>query len=305
MADLKSSRQADSGLSEKKQQEMLLKERRANNAWHKLRRNKSAMVGLVLILFVILMAIFGPFFMSKDPAGMDFMNMYAKPGTPGFPLGADGTGRDILTRLIYGARVSILVAVGGMAVGAVIGILIGLVSGYCGGGVDAVLMRIMDGMSAFPFVLLALMLMTVLGQGMNNVILAIGIASVPGYARMTRGQVLVVKNEEYIKAVKALGGSSSRILFRHVLPNVVSELIVYATLNVASAILTEASLSFLGMGIVPPQVSWGSILKEGQDCLQTAGHVATFSGICILITVLGFNLLGDGIRDVLDPKMKK
>lgn len=296
---------AANSLSESKQQELLLKERKANSAWKKLRRNKSAMLGLVLIVFVLLVSIFGPFLMSRDPAAMDFLQINAKPGTEGFLLGSDGLGRDVLTRLVYGGRISLLVAVGGMAVGAVIGILIGLVSGYSGGGVDAVLMRIMDGMSAFPFVLLALMLMTVLGAGMGNVILAIGIASVPGYARMTRGQVLMVKNEDYIKAVKALGASHSRVLFSHLLPNVVSSLIVYATLNVAGAILTEASLSFLGMGITPPQVSWGSILKDGQECLQSAGHVAIFSGLAILITVLGFNLLGDGIRDVLDPKMKK
>ena len=292
-------------LSESKQQELLLRERKANSAWKKLRRNKSAMLGLVLIVFVLLVSIFGPFLMSRDPAARDFLQINAKPGTNGFLLGSDSLGRDVLTRLVYGGRISLLVAVGGMAVGAVIGILIGLVSGYSGGGVDAVLMRIMDGMSAFPFVLLALMLMTVLGAGMGNVILAIGIASVPGYARMTRGQVLMVKNEDYIKAVKALGASHSRVLFSHLLPNVVSSLIVYATLNVAGAILTEASLSFLGMGITPPQVSWGSILKDGQECLQSAGHVAIFSGLAILITVLGFNLLGDGIRDVLDPKMKK
>lgn len=296
---------AASGLSEQKQQEMLLKERRANNAWHKLCRNKSAMVGLVVIVLVVLIAVFGPMIMKTDPAKMDLINTYAKPGSEGHILGTDANGRDLLARLVHGARVSFLVAVGGMAVGAVIGILIGLVSGYCGGAVDAVFMRIMDGMSAFPFTLLALMLMTVLGSGISNVILAIGIASVPGYARMTRGQVLMVKNEEYIKAVKALGAGNARILFRHLLPNVVSELIVYATLNVASAILTEASLSFLGMGITPPDVSWGSILQDGQECIQTAGHIATFSGICILVTVLGFNLLGDGIRDVLDPKMKK
>lgn len=296
---------AASGLSEQKQQEMLLKERRANNAWHKLCRNKSAMVGFVIIVLVILIAVFGPMIMKTDPAQMDLLNIYAKPGSEGHILGTDANGRDLLARLVHGARVSFLVAVGGMAVGAVIGILIGLVSGYCGGAVDAVFMRIMDGMSAFPFVLLALMLMTVLGSGISNVILAIGIASVPGYARMTRGQVLMVKNEEYVKAVKALGAGNSRILFRHLLPNVVSELIVYATLNVASAILTEASLSFLGMGITPPDVSWGSILQDGQECIQTAGHVATYSGLCILVTVLGFNLLGDGIRDVLDPKMKK
>ncbi len=296
---------ATSSLSEQKQQEMLLKERRANNAWHKFVRNKSALVGFIMIVLVLLIAIFGPMLLKTDPAQMDLLNTYAKPGSPGHILGTDANGRDLLARLIHGARVSFIVAVGGMAVGAVIGILIGLVAGYCGGAVDAVFMRFMDGMSAFPFTLLALMLMTVLGGGVANVILAIGIASVPGYARMTRGQVLIVKNEEYIKAVKALGAGNPRILFRHLLPNVVSELIVYATLNVASAILTEASLSFLGMGITPPDVSWGSILQEGQECIQTASHVATFSGLCILVTVLGFNLFGDGIRDVLDPKMKK
>ena len=253
----------------------------------------------------MLVSLLGPMLYKVDPAAMDFLKVNAKPGTPGYPLGADNLGRDMLARLIHGGRISLIVAVGGMAVGAIIGILVGLVSGYAGGKVDAVLMRIMDGMSAFPFTLLALMLMTALGAGMRNVILSIGIASVPGYARMARGQVLVVKNEEYIKAVKALGATNSRILFKHLLPNIVSSLIVYATLNVAGAILTEASLSFLGMGITPPDVSWGSILKDGQDVMRTASHVATYSGFAILITVLGFNLLGDGIRDVLDPKMKK
>ena len=211
----------------------------------------------------------------------------------------------MLARLIHGGRVSLIVAVGGMAVGAVIGILAGLISGYAGGKVDIIIMRVMDGMSAFPFTLLALMLMTALRAGIENVSLSIGIASVPGYARMARGQVLVVKNDEYIKAVKAFGESNSRILFKHLLPNIVSSLIVYATLNVAGAILTEASLSFLGMGITPPDVSWGAILKDGQDVIRSASHIATYSGLAILITVLGFNLLGDGIRDVLDPKMKK
>ena len=292
-------------LSEASQQEMLLKERKANSAWRKLRRNKSAMFGLILVVFVTLFSLVGPFIYRVDPAAMDFLKVNAKPGTPGLPLGADNLGRDLLARLIHGGRVSLIVAVGGMAVGAVIGILAGLISGYTGGKVDIIIMRVMDGMSAFPFTLLALMLMTALGAGIENVILSIGIASVPGYARMARGQVLVVKNEEYIKAVKAFGASNSRILFKHLLPNIVSSLIVYATLNVAGAILTEASLSFLGMGITPPDVSWGAILKDGQDVIRSASHIATYSGLAILITVLGFNLLGDGIRDVLDPKMKK
>ncbi len=287
------------------QQEIILKERKANNAWHKLLRNKSAMVGLVIVGIVVFVAIFGPMLTAKDPYQMDFINMYAKPGQNGMILGGDEYGRDLFTRIIYGARVSIIVSVGGMSVGAILGVIIGLFSGFKGGWIDNVLMRIMDGMFAFPFILLALLLLTALGEGMQNVILAIGIANIPGYARIVRGQVLIVKNEEYVKAVSALGASNGRLIFKHILPNIVSEVIVYATLNVAGAILTESSLSFLGLGIVPPTASWGSILKAGQDCLTTAPHIALYSGLAILITVLGFNLLGDGIRDVLDPKMKK
>lgn len=295
--------QATLGLQD--QQEMILRERRANNAWHKLARNKSAMVGLVIVAIVVFVAIFGPMLVGKDPYAMDFTNMYTKPGVNGMILGGDEYGRDLFTRIIYGARVSILVSVGGMSVGAIFGVLVGLISGFKGGWVDSALMRIMDGMFAFPFILLALLLLTALGEGMQNVILAIGIANIPGYARIVRGQVLIVKNEEYVKAVGALGASNSRTIFLHILPNIVSEVIVYATLNVAGAILTESSLSFLGLGIVPPTASWGSILKAGQDCLTTAPHIATYSGLAILLTVLGFNLLGDGIRDVLDPKMKR
>lgn len=287
------------------QQEMLLKERKANNAWNKLKRNKTAMIGLVVIVIVIFCALFSPMLTKYDPNVMDLTNSYAKPGTPGHILGTDEFGRDLLTRIIYGSRISIIVAFGGMAVGGGIGILLGLIAGFKGGVVDSIIMRCMDGMFAFPFILLALLLMTVLGDGVQNVILAIGIGTVPGFARISRGQVHVVKNEEYTQAVKSLGASDSRILFKHILPNCISPIIVYATLRVAGAIISEAALSFLGLGIMPPTASWGSILRDGKDVLNTAPHIATFSGIAIIITVLGFNLLGDGIRDVLDPKMKK
>ncbi len=292
-------------LDEKSQAEMIIRERKANSVWRKLVRNKSAVVGLVIVLIVVFLAIFGPSICPKDPYEMDFLNIHAKPGTNGMLFGGDEYGRDLFTRIVYGARVSILVSIGGMLVGAVCGVVLGLISGYMGGWVDNVLMRIMDGMFAFPFILLALLLLTALGEGIQNIILAIGISNIPGYARIIRGQVLMVKNEEYIKAVSALGASDGRIIFKHILPNVVSEVIVYATLNVAGAILTESSLSFLGLGIVPPTASWGGILKAGQDCLAVAPHISIFSGFAILLTVLGFNLLGDGIRDVLDPKMKK
>ena len=168
------------------QQEIILKERKANNAWHKLLRNKSAMVGLVIVGIVVFVAIFGPMLTAKDPYQMDFINMYAKPGQNGMILGGDEYGRDLFTRIIYGARVSIIVSVGGMSVGAILGVIIGLFSGFKGGWIDNVLMRIMDGMFAFPFILLALLLLTALGEGMQNVILAIGIANIPGYARIVR-----------------------------------------------------------------------------------------------------------------------
>ncbi|MCR3922849.1 MAG: ABC transporter permease, partial [Firmicutes bacterium] len=186
-----------------------------------------------------------------------------------------------------------------------IGILLGLVSGYAGGLVDAITMRIMDGMMAFPFILLSIILMTILGPGVFNVILAVGIASIPNFARVVRGQVHVVKNEDYCNAVKGIGASHSRLLFCHILPNILSPIIVFATLSTAGSIISEAALSFLGLGIMPPTASWGNILRAGKETFSTAPHIATISGIFILITVLGFNLLGDGIRDVFDPKMKK
>ena len=181
----------------------------------------------------------------------------------------------------------------------------GLLSGYVGGTTDTLIMRVMDGMMAFPFILLSIILMTILGPGVFNVILAVGIANIPNFARVVRGQVHVVKNEEYCNAVKGIGASHARIVFSHILPNIVSPIIVYATLNTAGSIISEAALSFLGLGIMPPDASWGNILRAGKETLNTAPHVATISGLFILFTVLGFNLLGDGIRDVLDPKMKK
>ena len=287
------------------QQELILKERKANNSWNKLKRNKTALFGLIVVTIMILMAILAPVITSHDPNVMDISKAYLKPGSEGHILGTDQYGRDLLTRIIYGARISMIVAVGGMLVGGVIGILLGLIAGFKGGIVDTIIMRLMDGMFAFPFILLALVLMTVLGDGVGNVILAIGIANVPGFARIVRGQVHIVKNEEYTVAVKTLGASDTRVLFNHILPNCISPLIVYATLNVAGSIISEAALSFLGLGVQPPTASWGNILRDGKDTLMTASHIATFSGLTIIITVLGFNLLGDGIRDVLDPKMKR
>lgn len=288
-----------------KQERLLLLERKANTPLRKLLRNKSAVVGLLIVLIVFFVAVFAPLLATHDPYDMDFMNVKAKPGLDGHLLGCDELGRDLFSRIIYGARIALFVSLGGMFLGAFFGILIGLIAGYYGGRVDTVLMRIMDGMFAFPFTLLALLLLTSLGEGLSNVILAIGIANIPGYARLIRGQVHNVKNEDYITAIRSLGSKDGNIIFRHILPNTINEVLVYMTLNVGNAILTEASLSFLGMGIIPPMPSWGGILKASQAHLVDAPHIAIFSGLMILFTVLGFNLLGDGIRDVLDPTLNR
>lgn len=263
------------------------------------------MIGFFIVAFMILMALLAPMIAPYSPNAINPGIPFKGIGFAGHLLGTDDLGRDILSRIIYGARVSLIVAVGATLVGAGIGVLVGLLAGYFGGWLDVVLMRIMDGMFSFPFILLAMILITVFGNGVTNVIFAIGIASVPGFARVTRGQVIIVKEEEYCNACRVVGVSDTRLLFLHILPNCVSQIIVYATLRVASAIISEASLSFLGLGIALPTASWGSILRVGRDCLTTAPHVAGVAGVFILVTVIGFNLLGDGIRDVMDPKMKQ
>ena len=292
-------------LSQEAHSQLVKRERRANNVWNKLRRNKTAMIGLVIVAFMMAMAILAPMIATHDPNAIKPSETYLGFGEKGHIFGTDEFGRDLFSRIVYGARISLIAAIGGTFVGGIIGILLGLIAGYAGGIVDAVIMRFMDGLLAFPFVLLAIILMTILGSGLQNVILAIGIGNVPTFARVVRGQVHIVKNEEYCNAGRVIGISNARMLFCHILPNTISPIIVYATLNVAGAIISEATLSFLGLGISQPTASWGNILRAGRDCLNTAPHIATISGVFILVTVLGFNLLGDGVRDVLDPKMKR
>ena len=292
-------------LSQEAHSQLVKRERRANNVWNKLRRNKTAMIGLVIVVFMMAMAILAPMIATHDPNAIKPSETYLGFGEKGHIFGTDEFGRDLFSRIVYGARISLIAAIGGSFVGGIIGILLGLIAGYAGGIVDAVIMRFMDGLLAFPFVLLAIILMTILGSGLQNVILAIGIGNVPTFARVVRGQVHIVKNEEYCNAGRVIGISNARMLFCHILPNTISPIIVYATLNVAGAIISEATLSFLGLGISQPTASWGNILRAGRDCLNTAPHIATISGVFILVTVLGFNLLGDGVRDVLDPKMKR
>lgn len=281
------------------------REEKANSFTKKLLRNKTAVIGLVIIAITILCALLAPILSTHDPNKVNTLEACLGPGEKGHILGTDEYGRDLYSRIVYGSRISIIVGVCATSLGALLGIILGIISGYKGGTTDAVIMRLMDGMFAFPFILLAIVMMTVFGSGLQNVVLAIGIANIPSYARIVRGQVLIVKEQEYCHALVALGASNKKIIMDHILPNILSPIVVYATLNIAGAIISEAALSFLGLGIQPPTPSWGNILKSGKDYLITAPHIATFSGLAILITVLGFNLFGDGVRDALDPKLKQ
>lgn len=270
----------------------------------KLFKNKLAFAGLIFIIFLIFIAIFAPWIAPDNPDKMSVSNSLLGIGQQGHLLGTDNYGRDILSRLIYGARISLIVGVGAVFVGAFIGVVLGVIAGYFGGFTDALIMRFMDALSAFPFILLAIVLMTVLSSGLGNVIIAVGIGNIPGFAKIARGQVLATKESDYIEVTRSLGASSTRIIFDHILPNSAAPIIVYGTMNIAGAIISEAALSFLGLGIQPPTPSWGNMLKDGQDYLVVAPHLAIFSGIAILLSVLAFNVLGDGLRDALDPKTK-
>ncbi|GGP16783.1 peptide ABC transporter permease [Oceanobacillus neutriphilus] len=280
------------------------KRKKEQSLFRKLIKNRLAAFGLIVIFLLIITAIFAPLIATHDPNTMDVTKALLGVGEQGYLLGTDNFGRDIFSRIVYGSRISLIVGIAAVLFGAVIGSLLGVAAGYFGGKLDSVIMRFMDGLFAFPFILLAITLMTVLGQGLINVIIAIGIANVPGFARVVRGQVLGVKESEFIEVTRSLGAKHRRIIFQHVLPNSLAPIIVYATMSVAGAIISEAALSFLGLGVQPPTASWGSILKDGKDFLVLNPNMATFSGLSILITVLSINLFGDGLRDALDPKMK-
>lgn len=269
---------------------------------NKLLKNKLAFIGFIIIILIVVSAILAPVLSPYDPNKMDLSNTLLPSGSAGHILGTDNYGRDILSRIIYGSRISLIVGVFSVAIGGSIGSILGLTAGYYGRKIDAVIMRVMDALFAFPFVLLAIILMTVLGQGLGNLIIAISITNIPGFARIVRGEAMVIKKSEFIEATKSIGASDLRIIFKHVFPNSAASMTVYSTMSIAGAILSEASLSYLGLGIQPPTATWGNILKGGQEYITSNPEMAVYSGIAILMTVLGFNLFGDGLRDVLDPK---
>lgn len=262
-----------------------------------------ALVGVIVLAVLVFVGIFAPFLAPKDPYQMEFGSSLA-PLSLAHPMGTDHLGRDLFSRVIYGTRVSLLVGLGSVLIAALVGGLAGLFAGYFGRFVDIIIMRILDVVWAFPPALLALALVAVWGPSLTTVIFSIGVVSVPQYARIVRASVLSVKEKEYILAAKASGIGPTSIIFTHVLPNVLAPLIVVATLGIATSIMIEAILSFLGLGMQPPASSWGLMISEGQKYLRTYPYYSLFPGLMIMITVFAFNAFGDGLRDAWDPKLK-
>ena len=269
--------------------------------WRRLLKNRLAAAGGVLLLGFLLLAIAAPLAAPQDPFAQ---NLYERLQPPSLanPFGTDDFGRDVLSRVIHGARISLRVGVTAVLIALVLGVPIGLVSGYWGGALDQVLMRAMDLMLAFPSILLAIAIVAILGPGLENAMLAVGVVAVPQYARLVRASALSVRGQDYVQAMHALGAGDFHILFFSVLPNCLTPLIVQSTLGLATAILDAAGLSFLGLGAQPPLPEWGAMLTGGRELVLRAPWVLTFPGVAIFLTVLAFNLLGDGLRDALDPR---
>jgi ABC-type dipeptide/oligopeptide/nickel transport system permease subunit len=272
------------------------------DAWLRFRKNRLALIGLALVLVLVLTATLAPWLALHDPTRQSLIEKRARPGAK-YLLGADEFGRDILSRVIYGSRVALLVGVVSVLIALAGGLVLGTAAGFTGGWLDAVVMRVVEILLAFPYLLLALAIVAMLGPGVLNTTLAVGIWGVPAVTRMVRGSVLALRETEYVGAARALGAPAPAVLRRHVLPNVLPGLVVYATLFMANAILLEAALSFLGLGVQPPTASWGLMVSTGRDVLLVAPHVATVPGLAIMVAVLGFNLVGDGLRDALDPRL--
>jgi peptide/nickel transport system permease protein len=263
----------------------------------------SLRIGITLVALAVVAALLGPFLVAADPRSQELALRLAGP-TWAHPLGLDELGRDILARLVAGARVSLLVGVSVVSVSALVGLLVGGIAGYAGGWVDTVLGRIIDVLMAFPGILLAIALVAALGPSLRNVVIALAVIGWVGYARLVRGQVLKAREFEYVQAARSLGASAPRVLLRHVLPCAYPAVLVQATLGMAGAIVAEASLSFLGLGVQPPTPSWGAMLDAGRSHLLDAPHLTVFPGLAIALLVLGFNFLGDGLRDRIDPRRR-
>lgn len=274
----------------------------SNKTWVRLRRNRTAVLGAVLLAIFLLLALAAPIVSPYDPLAQDLYGRLSPPSLT-HPFGTDDFGRDILSRVLHGARISLRVGVVAVIISLLFGTAIGLTAGYWGGAVAQVLMRTMDLMLAFPGILLAIGIVSILGPGLENAMLAVGIVAIPQYARLARASALSVRETDYVQAARALGAGDLRILRVALLPNCLTPLIVQSTLGLATAILDAAGLSFLGLGAQPPVPEWGAMLSGARELVLSAPWVLTFPGLAIFFTVLAFNLLGDGLRDAFDPKM--
>lgn len=271
--------------------------------WARLKKNKMAMFGLIVIVLLMTVAIFAPLI---APFGYDYQQLALRlegpSGTHWF--GTDHLGRDIFSRIIYGSRVSLQVGLISIGIATIVGGFLGAIAGYYGGHFDTAIMRFMDILLAIPGILLAVAIVAALGPGITNLMIAVGISAIPVNARVIRASVMTIRDQEFIEAAKAVGTSDARIIFKHILPNAMAQIIVQSTLGVAGAILSAAGLSFIGLGIQPPSPEWGAMLSEGRQHLRDHWHVTTFPGLAIMITIFALNLFGDGLRDALDPKLK-
>jgi len=273
----------------------------ARRALRRLLARRTAVFGLVVVVLMVLLAVLAPWIAPFDPLATSFAMVRQAPSGANW-FGTDEVGRDLASRVIWGGRASLAAGVISVTIAVGVGVPLGMLAGYAGGAVDAVVSRITDAMLAIPFLILAIALAAFLGPSLGNAMIAIGITATPIFVRLSRGQVMTVRAEDYVEAARAVGNAPARILLRHILPNILPPVIVQATLAIAAAIIAEASLSFLGLGQQPPAPSWGSMLNTAQRFLTQAPWMAIFPGLAIFVTVLAFNLLGDGLRDALDPK---
>jgi peptide/nickel transport system permease protein len=274
-----------------------------SDALRRFRRNRVALAGLIVLVLLVLAALFAPLLALHDPTQL-YSNHKLEPPNGFFPLGTDNLGRDVYSRMLYGARISLPTGLIAVFIALLIGVPIGIAAGYFGRVVDMLLMRLCDVVLAFPSILFAIWLVSIFGSSLRNVMIAVGLFSVPGFARLVRSTVLTTKEMDFITAERAIGAPTGRILLRHLLPNVVQPVIILASLRVASAILAAAGLSFLGLGAQPPTPEWGAMLSEGRAYLTIAWWVTFFPGLAIMITVLATNMVGDGLRDALDPRQQ-
>ncbi len=274
------------------------------NVFKRLKKSKSSMLGLVIVVVLLFFAVFAPFIAPHDPIVGELSQRQTAPNST-YLLGTDSQGRDVLSRILYGAKISVQIGVISVGIALVIGTILGLISGYFGGYPDMIIMRLIDIMLAFPTILLALAIVSVLGPNLTNAMIAVGVVNIPRFARIVRSSVLSVKENEYIEAARSIGSTDFQIITKHILPNCLAPILVQTTLAVGTAILEAAGLSFLGLGAQPPKAEWGAMLADSRGYMRQAPWSVMFPGFAIMMTVLGFNLLGDGLRDALDPRLKE